>query len=204
MHVKTSSSSRCSGRAYERQFQLSRDGYCSLVARFFFAAEMALQFDINVFPAEPPAKLLDAFDGSVDPALRQRMRKRTFLTSGQADQAAADRGDFLVPDASLCFARAELHLRDQPTQILVAPARLDEQGIAPARGGRDFRTDMRPDGKFLRREMKTGRAVHAVPVKQRHGGHTVIPTHARQFFGRTSTFKKAECRSRVQLDIHQS
>ena len=188
----------------QRQLQLSRDGHRSLVARFLFAAEMALQFDVNIFPAERAAKLLHAFDGGVEPALRQSVRERTFVAPRQADQAATHRGDFLVLDASLPFARAKLHPRDQTAQILIALARFDQQGIAPARRGRDFRADMRANGKFFRRQMKTGRAVHAVPIEQRHGGHIVFRAHAGQFFGRGSAFEKTECGSRVQLDVHQS
>ena len=129
----------------QRQFQFSRNVHRGLVARFFLAAEMPLQFDVHIFAAERAAKLLHAFDGRVHPALRQSMRQRAFVAARQADQAAAHRGDFFGLDASLPFSRAQLHARDQAAQILVALARFDQQGIAPALGGGDFRADMRAD-----------------------------------------------------------
>ena len=57
---------------------------------------------------------------------------------------------------------------------------------------------------FFRRQMKTGRAVDAVAIEQRHGGHVVIRAQAGQFFGQGSAFEKTECGSRVEFDVHQS
>ena len=69
----------------QRQFQFSRDCHGGLIARFFFAGEMALQFDVNILPAEHPAKLLHAFHGGFHSALRQSMRQRAFFAARQAD-----------------------------------------------------------------------------------------------------------------------
>ena len=68
----------------QRQFQFSGDCDCSLIACFFLAGEMALKFDVNILPAERPAKLLDAFYGGFHSALRQRVCQRAFVAARQA------------------------------------------------------------------------------------------------------------------------
>ena len=59
MQVKTSSTSRCSRLrvadaigGQQRQMQFARDFHGRLIARFFFAAKMPLQFHIDIFAAE--------------------------------------------------------------------------------------------------------------------------------------------------------
>ena len=114
MQVKTSSTSRWCGCAWQTplvasngKFSLPRDFDGGLIARFFFAAEMALQFDVNIFPAERSAELPHAFHGHLDSALRQSVRQRAFVSTGQADQAAGISATSLRGERSLrLFARA--------------------------------------------------------------------------------------------------
>ena len=95
MHVNTSSSSRCSrlgirhaiGRQ-QRQRQFPRNFNRSLIARFFFAAKMSLQFDIHIVLAKNLAKLF-ALLGSRRSCRRcQRVCQRPFFAAGQANQPA--------------------------------------------------------------------------------------------------------------------
>ena len=49
----------------QRQMQFARDFDRRLVARFFVAVEMALQFDVDIFAAEEFAELPHAFDAAL-------------------------------------------------------------------------------------------------------------------------------------------
>ena len=102
------------------------------------------------------------------------------------------------------FFRAQFHLRDDAAQILIALTRLHEQRIAPAFGRSHFRADVRPNAGFLRRLIKTRRAIHAVSIHHRHRAHAVFGAQLRQFLRQRRAFQKTERRSRMQFGVHQS
>ena len=81
--------------------------------------------------------------------MRQRVRQRTFVASGEADEAGGAFGDFFGRDVAFAFSRAQFHARDQAAEILIAGARFDEQRIAPAVGGGDFGADVRANRSFF-------------------------------------------------------
>ena len=74
--------------------QFARDFEGGLVARFFFAAEVALQFDVDIVAAEEFAELFDGCGRGFDSALSEGMRERAFLASGEADEPGGAFGNF--------------------------------------------------------------------------------------------------------------
>ncbi len=78
----------------QRQFQLARDFDGGLVAGFLFAAEVALQFDIDIVTAEYFAELLDGCGRGFDSALSEGVCERAFIASGEADEAGGAFGNF--------------------------------------------------------------------------------------------------------------
>ena len=55
------------------------------IAEFFFAMEVALEFDVDVVVAEDPDEAIDHFAGFVRATLFQSRRQRAFDTAGEAD-----------------------------------------------------------------------------------------------------------------------
>ena len=66
----------------------------------------------------------------------------------------------------------------------------------------DFRSDMRANLRFLRREMKTYSAGNVVMIEQGHGGHLQLGRLRGQLFGQGSGFQKAEGGAGVKFNIH--
>ena len=162
MQVKTSSNWRCWGRAYahairreQRQAQFLRDFHGRLIARFFFAMEVPLEFDINIIPAKHGAELLHHVDRAPDSPLGQSMRQGTFFSARQANQSLRLRRHLFRESITFSFFPSQFHLRDQPAKVLITGARFDEQGIAPALRGRHFGADVSANGYLPGRHMKT-------------------------------------------------
>ena len=65
-----------------------------MIARFFSAGEMPLQFDVNIFTAELFAKLVNAFACLLYSSKGQCVCKRTFVATGEANEASGGLGDF--------------------------------------------------------------------------------------------------------------
>lgn len=124
------------------QMQFARDLHRGLIARLFFTAEMALQFDVNIVAAKNFAELLDVFNSTRNSSMGERMRQRSFFTARKTDKANGFFRDFLGRDGTFSLACAQFHARDEVAKILIACARFDEQWIAPAVSGCDFRADM--------------------------------------------------------------
>jgi len=68
---------------------------------------------------------------------------------------------------------------------------------------RNFRADVRLDLGFVGGEMKAWRAVNAVGVEQRHGGHGELRACCHEFLGHRGAFEKAESRAGMKFDVHQ-
>jgi len=117
---------------HERQRQFARDLPRRLIARFFLAAEMPLQFDIDVLATEEIAKLPDRLRRLRYSALHKRMRQRPFFAAGKANQAGRAAGEVFRSDLALAFFRMQFHVRNQAAKILISGAALYEQWVAPA------------------------------------------------------------------------
>src|SRR5579872_1272416 len=126
----------------QRQMQFARNLHCGLIAGLFFTAEMPLQFDVNTLAAKNFAELLDALHSLRDSSVDERMRQRSFFAPGKTDKANGLFRDFLGRNRTFSLACAQFHASDETAKILVACTRFDEQWVAPAVSGCDFRADM--------------------------------------------------------------
>ncbi len=71
----------------QRKIQRAGDVDCGAVAGFFFALEMALQFDVDVIAAENADELIDLASSFVDAAVLQGCGEGAFGSAGEADEA---------------------------------------------------------------------------------------------------------------------
>ena len=71
----------------QRQRQFARDFDRRLIPRFFFAAKMPLQFDVNIVTSKAFAKPFHRLRGEPDSAFRKRMGERALFATGQTNQA---------------------------------------------------------------------------------------------------------------------
>ena len=117
----------------QREIERARDVDGGVVAGFFFALEMALQFDVDIFVAEDSDESIDLAVGFFDAALLQGRGQRAFGAAGEADQAVGVLFEFFGADCAFAFFGAQLHFGDQAAEILIAGARGDEEGKAECR-----------------------------------------------------------------------
>ena len=96
------------------------------IAGFFFAVEVALEFDVNILGAEDGDELIDLFSGFLCAALLQGCGERAFVTAGKADQAFGVFFEFLCRDGALAFPSAQLHFGDEPAEVLVTGTGLNQ------------------------------------------------------------------------------
>ena len=195
-------------RRQQRQLQLPRDFNGSMIARFFIAAKMPLQFHVNVLSPKQFAKPLHALHSARNASVRQRMRERPLLASRQADESARLFSNFLRRNISFTFSRAQFHPRNQPAQILITLARRHQQRIPPAFRRRHFRANVRLNRNLLRSQIKTRRAIHSVAIEHSHRAHFFFLARASQLLRQRRAFEKTECRPRMKLRVgrfaHQS
>src|SRR5215469_5986497 len=99
------------------------------VAGFFLTMQVALEFDVDVVVAEDAGESVDdamRFGGA---AFLERGGERAFVAPGQADESGSVLLEFVLEDGAFFFSlRAQLHARDELTEILVAGAGGDEEG----------------------------------------------------------------------------
>ena len=111
----------------QRKIQRAGDVDGSAVAGFFFALEMALQFDVDVFVSEDGDESIDLATSFIDAALLYGCGQRPFCTAGEADQAIGMLFEFFDADCAFAFFGAQLHFGDEAAEILVAGAGGDEE-----------------------------------------------------------------------------
>ena len=148
-----------------------------LVAGFFGAVEVALEFNEDVAGAE-------GSDESVQRVGRRLCAKSpgegTFRAAGQADQAFGEFGKVggggggFVAGLRVFRADPQFHPGYELAEVLVALLIADEEGVARAVRRRDFGSDMRLDADLFRRTEEPRRSVNAIDVGQCHGRLAVI------------------------------
>jgi hypothetical protein len=153
-----------------------------LVAGFLAAVDVALQFGIEMMPAE-------------------YVRQAFVDIRRDGDQAARKLRDLIQRGGAFAFLGAHFHARHQAAQVAVALAIFAQKWVALAVGARDFGADMRAYPRLLRRHVEARRAVHAVPVEQRHGGNAQVRAGGHQIFGRRGALQKTEGRASVKFNI---
>ncbi len=143
----------CDERKMERAGEI--DG--GLVAGFFGAIVMALEFDVHVFRAEDSGQAFDV--AGVE-------GERAFVAAGQADEAFGEFGEIVCCRGGLAglWTGAQFHAGHEAAEILVALARFDKQGVAAAFCRGYFRSDVGLDAELLRGGVEAGRSVDAVDV----------------------------------------
>jgi hypothetical protein len=108
------------------QMQFARNFNRGLIACLFFAAEMPLQFDVDIVAAKKFAELLDTFNSAHDSSMSERMRQRPFFTARKTDKANGFFRDLLGRNKTFSLARGNFHASDEAAKILVACARFHE------------------------------------------------------------------------------
>jgi hypothetical protein len=165
--VKTSSSSRCSGR--HRRSRWWRRAGCpaaraSTVAwlwRLFFALVVALEFGVEMRAAEDIEQALAGM-------------------AGDAEESAGEFGDLFEGGRAFAFFGAQLHAGDEAAEILIALAGFGEQRVGMAVGAGDFGADMGAQSGLFHRHVEARRAVDAVAVDDGHGGHVEFARRRRR------------------------
>ncbi len=96
----------------QRKIQRTGDINGGAVARFFFALEVALQFDVDIFGTEDANELINVASGFVKAPLLQGCGEGTVGSAGEADQAVGVLLEFFCADCAFAFFGAQLHFGD--------------------------------------------------------------------------------------------
>jgi len=113
------------------------------------------------------------------------------------------RRDVVEREPPRALWRSDLHARDQPAEIAIAVAVLDEQRQPRAVGQRELAADQGPDPRVLRGPMQARGAVHAVAIDQRQRRHALARRRLHQRLRLLGALEKRERRLRVQLSEHR-
>ena len=111
----------------QREMQRLSDVDGGAVAGFFFALEMALQFDVDILGSEDADELIDLARASSMPPCCKGRGEWALVAAGQADEACGMFFEFLREDCAFAFFCAQLHFGDQAAEILIAGAGSDEE-----------------------------------------------------------------------------
>ena len=175
-----------------------------LIARFFLAIEMALQFDIDVAGSERAGEAGEGFGGVV---VLQREGERAFVASGEAEQAVGElgeifkRGGRLIARLRIFRSSAQFHAGDQAAEILIAGARLDKERVASSILRGYFSADVGLDAGFFRAHVKAGGTVDAIDIGERHGGAVVRCSDGGVFLRDARAAQETEGGTGVELDV---
>jgi hypothetical protein len=95
---------------------------------------------------------------------------------------------------------------EQPTEVLIAPAVLDQKQQRRPAGQRDVGADDRTHPGAARRREEAGGPVDPVPIGERQRVRTPVGGRGDQIFRKRRAFEKAEGGATAQLDIirHES
>jgi hypothetical protein len=188
-------------RGDERRPHLTREPDQALKHPFLLAREVALDLDVAARAAEDRDESQEDAAGTVHVAGGQPRRERAARAPGEAHEPGGARLE-IVERRRRGFG-SELQPRDQAAEVLVAFTILHEQRQARAVGERDLTADDRPDARVERRAGEARRAVHAVPVHQRHRGHPEARRLRGEGLRLGGALEERERGLRVQLDEHR-
>ena len=185
----------------ERQVQLARQAGGGGQQAILPAPQMPLHLDEHAPCAEHTAQLAQEGTRPGEIIPHQGPVERAVFIACQADEALGELGQFLPLDAAGGFGAAEFGTRDQPAEVLVAGARLDQQRQHGAVVKGQFRADDRPNAMFACRREKPRRAVNAVPVEQGERGHFEFRPPPRELRQRRRTAQKAKRAPAMKFDV---
>ena len=152
-----------------------------LVLRLFLAVVMALQF-------------------GAESVLAEDIEQARIGVRGETDQPAREFGKFLKSGGAFALRRAQFHAGDEAAEVPVAFAGSGQQGVGAAVGAGDFAADVGAHTGLLGCHVETRRAVDAVTVQQRHGGHVEVGACAGKVFRHAGAFEETEGGPRVEFD----
>ena len=111
----------------ERKVERARYVDGGLVAGFFLAMEVALEFNINVGMAEDADEPFDTAASFIETAAGESVSKWSFVASGEADEPGSMFAQFVFEHGTLAFVSAQFHLGVEATEVLVSEAGGDKK-----------------------------------------------------------------------------
>src|SRR4051812_45245483 len=110
-------------RSQQWKIHRARNFNCNAVALLFVTMKMALEFDVNVFGAEDLYQLLNSLQCRLWTIFSQRRCQGAFIAAGQTDNALHMFLQVLgLSECTLFSSRTQLHLRNEPAEILISDA----------------------------------------------------------------------------------
>jgi hypothetical protein len=187
---------------HQRQARVAGEPHQAAEIALLRAVEVALHLDEAAVAAEDPAQPIEDSPRLLVVAARHRGGQRATAAAGEAHETPGVRGEIVEPDAPRPLRRGELEAGDEPAEVAIAVAVLDEHGQPRAVVERHLATDDRPHAGVLGRAMKASGAVHPVAIDQGDGGHPDARGLGHQRFGLVGAFQERERGLRVKLDEH--
>ena len=189
---------------HQRQPRLARQRDQPLQAALLRAIEMTLDLDEAVVPAEDSRQPIERAPRLLAIAPGDRRRQRTTSTAGETHQPAGIWCELIERDATSAFRRAQLHPRDQPAEIAIPVAILDQHRQPRPVRQRDLAADQGAKAGVLRRPMEPRRPIHAVAIHQRQRRHPCPRGRLNQSLRLLGALQERERRLRVQLNEHRA
>src|SRR2546423_13708573 len=121
--------------------------------------EVALDLDETARLAEDRHEPLERRARGVAIARRDRCRERSARATGETDEPGGMRFEVVPARRRRAFRSAQLHLRDQTAEVLIALAVLDEERQTRAAGERDLGAHERLDPRVDRGAVQPRRPV---------------------------------------------
>ena len=123
-----------------------------------------------------------ALQFGVDVVLAENFQQARLGVARETNKTAGEFRQLLQRGRTLALLGPQLHAGDQAAQILITFARFHQQRISAAVGAGDFRADVRANAGLLGGHVEARRAIDAVAVHKRHGGHVEIGAGAGKIF----------------------
>ena len=199
-----------------------------LVAGFFFALVVALEFDVDIVGAVEADESFEEGAGGGFAACCECGGERAFVAAGEAEEAGGILGEVVVGGCAFGLGGlTHFELGDELAEILIAGAGGAEEGETTSRpgtrasgatpalmgepggwsearaecGGGDFCADVGADAVALAAGVHAGGAVEAVAVEEGDGGDFEFEGAGDEVFGLGSAFEEGEGAGGVELDV---
>src|SRR5213594_3223465 len=199
MQVRTSSSARPAGRAWRTSLVATTGTPCAAArsARRHEALAGALAVAVDV-DGEALAE-----DGAQPPEVGGgvRPRERPLAPAGEAVEAARVRFHLLPAGARFALRPPEGARREEPAEVPVAVAVLDEQPEETSAVDCHLGPDQRPDAGAARGREEARRAVDAAAVRERERVVAECRRPIDQVLGQRGAGEEAEGAPAAQLDV---
>ena len=163
---------------------------------------MALQLDVDVEAAVDGHQPLEEIARALRVPPGQARRHRAPGAAREADQPRRVLDEIVEGGRALALGRAHLDAGQEPAEVLVPLAVLDQEREPTAVVERHLGADDGLEAEARARAVELGRAVEAVGVDERHGGLLELRRPLGQGLRQGRRLEKAEGAPGVQLDVH--